>query len=319
MRRVFYSGLPHFQSPATARTTKGISGQTKAHGKSPQFPRDEEQPMFEKVVVIGLCLMAPWPAFAAPAHVDKPSGHASLNRDNAKRALESGDETRALAALDEIELSGDRTAAPLVDELLERGASSKILLRAMGVAGALGQPASSAALAPYVKHRAADVRLAAAQSLIRTKGPTAVQALRAALHSSDPALRGAAAEGLGALGAKDAVADLFVVLPKETPEAAGAIGALCSGDDCERFLALLGKLPFDTMQSGFLPILIRTGPQVSDAMKIQLIDQLRRLATARANELLTTALSSFPSNGNPKIKQAIDAALRGHSVARDEP
>ncbi len=275
--------------------------------------------MFERVVVVGLCLMAPLPALAAPARADKPSGHASLNLDNTKKALESGDETRTLAALDEIELSGERKAAPLVDELLVRGASGKILLRAMGVAGALGQPSSSTALAPYVKHRAAEVRLAAAQSLARTKGPIAIQALRGALGSSDIALRGAAAEGLGSLGAKDAVADLFVVLPKDTPQAAGAIGTLCSADDCKKFLALLGKLPFDTMQSGFLPILLRTGPEVPDALKIQLIEQLRRLATAKANELLTTALNTFPANGNPKVKAAIDAALHGHSVSGDEP
>jgi len=276
--------------------------------------------MFERVAVIGLCLMGSAQAFAAPApRAEKPPAHPGLNLDNTKKALESGDETRTLAALDEIELSADGKAAPLVDGLLSRGANSKILLRALGVAGALGQEPSSMAIAPYVKHRAAEVRRAAAQSLTRTKGPVAVQALRLALHGSDAALRGVAADGLGALGAKDAVPDLFIVLPKETPEAAGAIGTLCSSDDCKKFVALLGKLPFDVMQSGFLPILLRTGPEVPDSLKIQLIEQLRKLATAKANELLSTALTSFPANGNPKVKAAIDAALRGHSVSGEEP
>jgi HEAT repeat protein len=276
--------------------------------------------MFEKVAVIGLCLVAAAPALAAPApHADIPAAHASLNLESTKKALESGDEARTLAALDEIELSQDRKAAPLVEALLTRGASSKILIRALGVAGALAQESSSAAIAPYVNHRANEVRRAAAHSLSRTKGPIAVQALRTALRGSDAELRAAAAGGLGALGAKDAVPDLFVVLPKETPAAAGAIGMLCSADDCQKFVALLGKLPFDVMQSGFLPILLRTGPEVPDALKIKLIEQLRRLATAKANELLTTALSSFPANGNPKVKAAIDAALRGHSVSGDEP
>ncbi|HWZ90561.1 MAG TPA: HEAT repeat domain-containing protein [Polyangiaceae bacterium] len=276
--------------------------------------------MFEKIAVIGICLMAPMPLFAAPApHADKPQAHPSLNLDSTKKELESGDEARTLSALDEVELSGERKAAPLVEALLARGASSKILMRAMGVAGALGQESSSAAIAPYVKHRAAEVRRAAAQSLARTKGPVAVQALRLALHASDAALRGSAATGLGALGAKEAVPDLFVVLPKETPEAAGAIGTLCSADDCKKFLSLLGKLPFDTMQTGFLPLLLRTGPDVPDGVKLQLVEQLRRLATAKANELLTSALAAYPSNGSPKIRTAIDAALHGHSVAGDAP
>lgn len=276
--------------------------------------------MFEKLAVIGCCLAASTLATAAPAaHADKPAVSVNLNLDSTKKALESGDEARTLSALDEIELSGDHKAATLVDALLARGASTKILVRAFGVAGALGQETSSAALAPYVKHRAPDVRRAAAQSLIRTKGPIAVQALRQALRGSDPALRGTAADGLGALGAKDAVPDLFVVLPKEVPEAAGAIGTLCSNDDCKKFVALLGKLPFDVMQSGFLPLLLRTGKEVPSALKIRLIEELRRLATVKANELISSALASYPASGDPKVKAALDAALHGHSVSGDEP
>ena len=275
--------------------------------------------MFVKVALIGLCLTAAAPVFAAPAKAEKPGAHPGLNLETTKTALESGDEEKTLAALDEIELSSDKKAAPLVESLLNRGASSKILVRALGVAGALGQESSSSAVAPYAKHRAAEVRTAATRSLARTKGAVAVKALREALHSSDPSLRSSAANGLGSLGAKDAVPDLFVVLPKETPEAAGAIGTLCSGDDCGKFVALLGKLPFDVMQSGFLPLLLRTDSGVGDKLKLQLIDRLRGLATAKANDLLTSALSSFPANGNPKIKAALDRALHGHSVSGDEP
>ncbi|HEY3253817.1 MAG TPA: HEAT repeat domain-containing protein, partial [Polyangiaceae bacterium] len=224
--------------------------------------------MLQKLAVIGLCLgtLAPTVAQAAPA--EKPKAHATLNLESSKKALESGDEARALAALDEIELSSDRRAAPLVEALLTRGANSKLLLRAIGVAGALGAPSSSSALAPYVKHRAANVRRAAAQSLAHTKGSVAVSALRDALRGSDPALRGTAAEGLGALGAKEAVPDLFVVLPKEVPEAAGAIGVLCRADECKRFVGLLGKLPFDVMESGFLPLLLRTDTDAPESAKL---------------------------------------------------
>ena len=280
--------------------------------------------MLQKLAVVGLCLGILLPGYslaAAPAPAAKPAAGSkpSLNLESTKKALESGDETLALAALDEIELSGDKRAAPLIEQLLARGASSKLLLRAIGVAGALGQESSSNALAPYVKHRAPDVRRAAAQSLARTKGSIAVQALRDALRGSDPALRGTAAEGLGALGAKAAVPDLFVVLPKEVPEAAGALGVLCSESECQRFVGLLGKLPFDVMESGFLPLLLRTGSDVPDAVKLHLIEELRRMATQKASALLSTALASFPANGNPKIRSAIDGALHGHPVTSNEP
>jgi hypothetical protein len=271
------------------------------------------------ISVIGLCLGGLLPAVADAAPAPRPAAHANLNLAELKRALESGDEDRALAALDQIEQADGTSAAPLVEAMLNRGASSKLLLRAISVAGSLGKESSSAALAPYVKHRAAEVRRAAALSLTHTKGRLAVQALREALRGSDAALRGTAADGLGALGAKDAVPDLFVVLPKEVPEAAAAIGALCSGEECKKFLNLLGKLPFDVMQSGFLPILLRTGADVPDGVKIDLIERLRRMATPKTNELLNTALASYPAGGSPKVKTALDAALHGHSVKSDEP
>jgi len=114
------------------------------------------------------------------------------------------------------------------------------------------------------------------------------------------------------------VPDLFVVLPKEVPEAAAAIGVLCRADECQRFVALLGKLPFDTMESGFLPLLLRTGSDVPDSVKLTLIEQLRRMATQKSNALLSTALATYPANGSPKIKSAIDAALHGHTVTSTE-
>lgn len=275
--------------------------------------------MLQKLAVIGLCAATLVPAvtFAAPAA--KPPARATLNLESSRKALESGDEAQVLAALDEIELAADRKAAPLVEALLARGANSKLLLRAIGVAGALGAQSSSAALAPYVKHRAPEVRRAAAQSLARTKGSVAVSALRDALRGNDPALRGTAAEGLGVLGAKEAVPDLFVVLPKEVPEAAGAIGMLCRGDECKRFVGLLGKLPFDVMESGFLPLLLRTDADAPDAAKLQLIEQLRRMATQKSAALLATALASYPANGDKKIRAAIDGAIHGHPVTSSEP
>ena len=269
--------------------------------------------------VIGLCLGGLLPVLAGAAPAQKPAVHASLNLNDLKKALESGDEDRALAALDEIEQAGGPSAVPLVEAVLTRGASSKLLLRAIAVAGSLAKESSSAALAPYVKHRTAEVRHAAAVSLIHTKGKVAVQALREALRGSDPALRGTAADGLGALGAREAVPDLFVVLPKEVPEAAGAIGTLCSGEECKKFLDFLGKLPFDVMQSGFLPILLRPGSEVPDPIKLELIERLRRMATPKTNEVLSTALATYPATGSPKVKTALDAALHGHSVKSDEP
>lgn len=262
------------------------------------------------LALLGAATLAP-AVYAAP-----PQG--KVDTAALKAALESGDEARALGALAEVETANDPAAAPLIEALLGRGANPKILTRALSVAGLLGRESSSALVAPYVTHRNPEVRRAAARALIHTKGPAAGKALRQALRSNDPALRGIAADGLGALGIKEAVPDLFAVLPRNVPEAAGAIGTLCTGDECDKFLELLGKLPFDTMQSGFLPLLLRPTPDVTERLKLRLIEKLRLLATSAANELLQTALGSYPKSGNEKVRKAIDGALHGRSVEGGE-
>ena len=271
--------------------------------------------------VVAMSLFAALPARSRPEALADKSAAPRSSADLAawKKALEGSDEEQVLGALEAIERANGVLAAPYIDALLVRGASSKVLLRAIAVVGWLGKETSSTALAPYVQHRNAEVRRAAAKSLKRTKGDAAVQALRVALRSNDAALRGAAAEGLGALHAKEAVPDLFVVLPREVPEAAAAIGVLCVGAECQKFVSLLGKLPFDVMQSGFLLLLLRTGTGASDETKIELIEQLRRLATKSANDVLSSALATYPPDGSPKVKAALNAALHGHSVGGDTP
>ncbi len=74
--------------------------------------------MLQKLAVIGLCLGSLAPAVGHAAPAEKPKAHSTLNLESTKKALESGDEARALAALDEIELSSDKRAAPLVEALL---------------------------------------------------------------------------------------------------------------------------------------------------------------------------------------------------------
>ncbi len=249
-----------------------------------------------------------------------PPGRPNLNLDDTKKALESGDAERVLAALDAIELSSDRKAAPLVDALLTRGRKQQNLVACVGRRRRPGSGSlerSGCPLRQTSRGRGAPSGRAKSRSH-EGFGRRASPAPGTAQQRPGATRRGPA-DGLGALNAKDAVPDLFVVLPKETPRAAGAIGALCGGDECKKFVTLLGRLPFDVMESGFLPLLLRAGPEVPDGVKLQLIEQLRRMATPKANELLESALAAYPAKGSPQIKAAIDAALHGHSVSGEAP
>jgi hypothetical protein len=253
------------------------------------------------------------PAQAAPAGPPKPK----LDVPALQKQLESGDEAQALAALDTIQKSGDPVGASLVEVLLSRGASVTVLGRAIETLGILALPGSGAALVPYAQHRTPELRRAALRALIATKSPLAGDVLRRALHGNDAAQRSIAARGLGQLNVRSAVPELFVVLPKEVAEAAQSLGQLCVGAECEKFIGLLGKLRFEVMESGIVPLLLRPQADVADELKLKVIERLRRMATQPANQLLQTTLAKFPADGSPKVKQGLERALKGFSATEE--
>jgi len=252
-------------------------------------------------------------SLAAHAHEKKGTNKADvLDFTRLKADLASSDEKRVGAALATVEHAGAlaKPAAGDVEALLRRGATTRIVAQAFAAAAAMKQPSSSVALAPYVRHRVAEVRRAAVKALVKTRGPAASQALRQALRSSDAVVRGSAASGLGTLGQKDALPELFQALDHRVGEAAASIGQLCAPDECERFADRLGKLPFDIMTSGFDQILFRAPSEMPDEAKIRIVGRLRELGTADAGAYLSDVRERWPEDWSKRVKQAIDGAVR---------
>lgn len=281
--------------------------------------------MLRNGLVLALALGAALPltdATEARAQAKKAAPKA-VDAAKIQKELESGDEARILAALEEIARAGEagKPVVGHVEKLLARGASAAVAVKALEVAGGLKQTSSSSAIAPYVQHRAPDVRRAATRALVKTRGPVAVTALRKALRSSDAQVRGTAATGLGAMGAKESLPDLFTALDHKVAEAAASIGQLCAPADCKKFSARLGKLPFDVMTSGFDQILFRPPAEMGDEHKLEIIGKLRELGTKDAGNYLADVAERWPDNWSKKVKQAIDAAVKatgGSSSKADE-
>ncbi len=256
---------------------------------------------------------------SAPGKAEKasPAPKSKLDAASIQKLLESGDAAKTLAALETVAQSGDPAGAAPVEQLLARGASVALLARAIETLGILGQPGSGAALAPYAQHRTPELRRAALRALIATRSPLAGDVLRRALHGNDAAQRSIAARGLGELNVRAAVPELFSVLPKDVAEAAQSIGQLCTQAECDKFMDLLGRLRFEVMESGIVPLLLRPAAEVPDELKLKLIERLRRMATQPANQLLQTALAKFPPDGSPKVKRGIERALKGYSAEEE--
>jgi hypothetical protein len=267
----------------------------------------------------GCCVLSPSREAVAET---PPAAERKLDLKRLEKELEQGDEATQERALRELSTARGKDAekaAAIAASLLVRGGSVKLSELALAAVEQLAQPATGKAIAPYVRHRNADLRKRATRALARTGGPEAIPALRAALRGPDAALRGEAASGLAKLGAIDAVPDLFLVLSKDVPEAAGAIGTLCTAADCKKFVDLLGKFPFEPMQSGLEPILLRKETEVPEGLKLDLIERLRKLQTKEVSTFLAVVLARYPASGSARVKAAVAAAASGKPAPKAKP
>ena len=220
------------------------------------------------------------------------------------------DSARLLEGLAQAQAAGAGAAAvaPMIEQLLKKGTLAAAARAAIDALAAIGAPASSAVIRPYLRHRVSEVRRAAARALGSTKGAEAVLAFKEGLRSSDGMVRGFSAAGLGSLGQAEALPDLFVALDRGVAEAAAAIGMLCGADDCERFVSKLTKASFDVMTSGLDPILFRKTP-LPEAEVLKIVRRIGDLATPQARKYLTDAAGRWPAAGSAKVKEALAGAI----------
>jgi HEAT repeat protein len=274
-------------------------------------------PSLHRILLTGALLCAASSAHAQQQQPPKPAGKppAKIDVAPAVQKLKSGDEGQIRAALDDLRLGATAAAAaaPAVAEVLTKGLSEPLTQQAIDTLGDLESPEGSPALALYATHRTVAIRRSAVKALTRTKGPAAGAALKRALGDADAQVRGNAASALGALKAKDAVPDLFVALDHKVNEAAASIGQLCNAEQCDQLASKLGKLPFDVVTGGLDPILFRPVADVSEDTKIKVLGRLRELGTAEANRYLKDVEKRLPKETSPRIKQAVEQAVKATS------
>jgi len=263
-------------------------------------------------VASGLALATP-ALLAKPKHEAQPKVESTRLDIPALKKQLAGSEQEVVAALGTIGESQNPEGWPLVNEVLVRGGTEAIVEEALKAAGKLKSPALSASIAPYVQHRTPEIRRAAARALVKTKGPAAVAALSKALRSGDASVRGTAATGLGELGARESIKDLFNAFDHGVGEAAAAIGQLCKPEECEDFAQRTGRVTFDVMQTGFDQILFRPASEISDDDKLKLVGRMRELGTVEVGKYLADVGERWPKDWSKKVKQAIDSAA--HAAA----
>lgn len=212
--------------------------------------------------------------------------------------------------------AGARTLAPRIEELLAKGLPAKLAIAAISALGAIGLPTSSAVIGPYVQHRDAEIRKAAATALASTRGHDAALALQRGLRSNDAVVRSLSAVGLGSAGDKDSVPDLVKAFDKGVAEAGPPIAALCEGAQCDELVSRFSKLSADARRAALETVLKRK-PPLPDAVLVTLV-QKTQAGDKQLPKLYFQTLRFF-FKGSPKVKRALGEAAEAAPAKGSAP
>ena len=271
-------------------------------------------------------------ASASPgAGAGRPAGSSTdvvetLSPRDAAEALRSNDPERVIAGVDAMAvLGGEQGVAPLVD-LLHRGPTDAVTDHVVELLGIIGHPSAIEELSNLLHHRRPAVRQAAVQALAAIHDARVRVLLESALHDSDAAVRGEAAEALGNTGATASVPLLFRALERGVPEAAVAIGSLGDGSvavsreaahDREdprtttRPLTLamwLGRRSLRELLQGYRIMLSRRDIPV--AVKEQIIVRLEQQASAQIRTFLQEWIASLPAGYRGRDRARAELAIQ---------
>ncbi|MCB9591800.1 MAG: HEAT repeat domain-containing protein [Sandaracinaceae bacterium] len=229
--------------------------------------------------------------------------------DEAVAQLEGTNPDAVRGGLEQLGLLGNARAVDPIAARVRRGLPPELLGVAVDTLMILGRPQAGPVLVELLGHRRPDIRLKAVQAIVACQPRGADRVLTEALGDTDATVRGAAAEGLGTLGAHGAVDALFHAMERRVPEAAPAIAAVADPRDVDRFLGLLGRVPFAEVTTALGEMLHRAN--LAASAKLAIIHRLSELATPEVRqfleELVANADASIPAN---VLRAAQDAIPR---------
>src|SRR5262245_3503832 len=122
----------------------------------------------------------------------KPPAAPAVDIKPIQDKLKSSDPATVAQGLVDAKAAGAAGAplAPPIEEILKKGATAQLDKAALEALGAIAATSSSAAIRPYIRHRAQEVRRAAVRALGNTKGAEAILAFKEGLRSEDGQVRG---------------------------------------------------------------------------------------------------------------------------------
>jgi len=236
-------------------------------------------------------------------------GRGSSELDQGVALLAATNPAEVRGGLEQLGLLGNPRAVDPISDRIRHGLPPEILGVAVDTLMILGRPQAGPVLFDLVNHRRSDIRFKAVQAIVACRPRGAERVLTEALGDSEATVRGAAAEGLGTIGARGAVDALFHAMERRVPEAPMAIAQVANARDVTRFLEALGNVPFTSVMPALSEMLNRA--DLAASAKLAIIHRLTELATPEVRQFLEdfvgTAEGSVPAN---VLRAAQDAIPR---------
>jgi HEAT repeat protein len=205
-------------------------------------------------------------------------------------------------------LLGTKEAVEPLAARIRAGLPADLLEAALVTLTALSQPNAGPVLFELTAHRRPQIRLRAVEAITATRPAGAEQALVAALSDSDPAVRSAAATGLGEIGAKGALEKLFLALDRGNLEASGAIGKAIAPSDVGRLVGYLGKVPLAQLGPALAQVFQRS--DVTEKAKLEIVARLEEVGTAEVKGYLGDLVASSSQSLPPNVSRALLHAMQ---------
>ena len=259
------------------------------------------------IIVLGAALFLCVPFWCVPADALAQGRRGAAELEQARAQLDSARASEVEAGLTALGVLGRSSAVEVIAARIRRGLPPPLLATAVETLALLGHASAGPVLFELTAHRRPEIRLRAIQAIVATRPRGAARALQRGLSDLDGTVRGAAAEGLGALEAREALDTLFLAMDRGVPQAGMAIAHLADAAAVERFLGYVGERPFDVIGAPLSEMLLRD--DLAQSAKLAIVHRIAELATAGARELLVAFVEALDENDRSRARRAAEDAI----------
>jgi hypothetical protein len=240
---------------------------------------------------------------AATANVRMPAAQRTAEVKRLQRELDSAAPEAIESALVRAVELGGADVAKLVAARAQKGLPPQLTLTAVQTLAALKQPSTAPVLLELALHRRAEVRAQVVVALTEVRSVKGQAVLLAALDDPSPDVRKVAAEALGTVGGRHALAALISAMERGVDGAARAVGKLADARDATKLIELASTHGLTVLEPALTEWIAHK--RVPLAHKVRLVEGLRAAELKGLDACLTRLHDGLDESSDTALRAAL--------------